>query len=310
MQPDFGRSAGQPIPNSAKLEDSVMIMGPGYKGAPTRLARQILSATLQLAVLGWLCAGELAADAGRVVGQVLHQNGDAISGVAVFLESSERHATTSEAFGRFALEGMAPSSQILLFVLGEETASETVAVAEGQTNEVERVVDWQFVVLETDRRRCPPAVPKEPALVLATLIIFGEVDNQRTELTLGYALSQDLSLDFCYFWNDLDSKQNLPATPPLVANTPENKFQLGLAFSGDRISAPDCYRWSEPFHWEDGLLSGEVPSYGTVNPDATYRLSNSRQVGLNVSNLLNGLQYELFSGDLLERQVLAHVSLS
>ena len=150
----------------------------------------------------------------------------------------------------------------------------------------------------------------EPVFVLSSVGNFGLVDTQGLEISLDYALGSHWRLEFNYSWLDFDVRQEF-AGAPLESNSPENQFNVGLNYADDRFSGAVRYRWVDAFQWAEGItLRGPVPSYGVVNLVASYDLSEAWEVGVNVSNLFNDRHYEIFSGDLLERYVLGHVSFS
>lgn len=153
-------------------------------------------------------------------------------------------------------------------------------------------------------------IADEPLIALITLANFGRLDNQGFELGLDYSLNRHMGLEFNYSWLDHDVREDLPGSPPLVANSPKSKLNLHWTYDGERLSAALHYRWSDSFRWVEALVNGMVPSYRVVNLDARYQLSRSWELGLNVSNLLDDEHYEFFSGDLLGRYALLHVGFS
>jgi len=149
----------------------------------------------------------------------------------------------------------------------------------------------------------------DPIFALSTIVNFGEVDTQGAEVSLNHALARGLSLDFNYAYLDFTVRDELPEAP-LAANGPEHKANLGVTYNRDKVSASASLRWVDSFRWSEGLLRGPVPSYEVLNVAGIYNLTDTWQVGLNVSNLLDDVHYETFSGDLLERRVVAHVGYS
>jgi outer membrane receptor protein involved in Fe transport len=146
--------------------------------------------------------------------------------------------------------------------------------------------------------------PDGAAVVVAqTYTNFGDVDTQGVDVGLRYYFSDDWGLLFGYSWFDFEPGQLLP-------NSPENKFQLGLTYSGSRLDATLRGRWVDEFRWEDGLFKGNVMAYTTVDVNANYRFGKAWKAGVTVANLLDDSHYESFGGDLLGRRALGHLTFS
>jgi outer membrane receptor for ferrienterochelin and colicins len=149
----------------------------------------------------------------------------------------------------------------------------------------------------------------DPIFVLNTIVNFGRVETQGAELALDVSIDRQWSFDANYSWLDFNVRDEL-AEAPLESNGPKHKVNLGLTYNDKRISAAVHYRWVDSFRWSEGLVRGPVPSYDVVNVAGIYRLSDSWELGVNVSNLFDDVHYEAFSGDLLERRVLGHLGFS
>jgi outer membrane receptor for ferrienterochelin and colicins len=149
----------------------------------------------------------------------------------------------------------------------------------------------------------------QPIIALASYTNFGEVDTQGVDVGLNYYFTDKWLFDFSYSWFDFEVKQQFQGDR-LLPNAPENKFALGLTYTGSRFGASVKYRWTDAFPWAAGIFAGNVPSYSVVDLGATYDITNHWQVGLDVSNLLDEEHWQSFGGDLLGRRALAHVSYS
>ena len=74
-------------------------------------------------------------------------------------------------------------------------------------------------------------------------------------------------------------------------NTP--KFRYNITFGNDRVGGSNwgfnfLYRWQDKVHWEGTFGTGEIPSFGTLDGQVSYRLPKIRSlVKLGATNLLN-----------------------
>lgn len=177
------------------------------------------------------------------------------------------------------------------------------ATAQALLDSLQGALGPLFFLLSND------SLSDDPIFALNTIVNFGEVETRGAEVSFNHALNRRLSLDFNYAYLDFEVQDELPEAP-LAANGPEHKANLGLTYNHRRLSASANLRWVDDFRWAEGLLRGPVPSYEVLNVAGIYDVTDAWQVGLNVSNLLDDVHYEAFSGDLLERRVVAHVGFS
>lgn len=146
----------------------------------------------------------------------------------------------------------------------------------------------------------------QPALILS-YANSGAVDTQGIDVAVNYYATNRLTLDFSYSWFDFEIKEK-NVRDQLLPNSPENKFNVGVTYNGDKWGGSVKYRWVDDFPWAAGIFVGEVPSYDLVDLSLSYRLSDAWQLGVDVSNLLDDEHFESFGGDLLTRRALAHIS--
>jgi outer membrane receptor for ferrienterochelin and colicins len=147
-----------------------------------------------------------------------------------------------------------------------------------------------------------------PALVLS-YANAGEVDTQGGELAVNYYITNRWLIDFNYAHFDFDVKSQ-QAGDRLLPNAPEQKFNLGLGFRGDKFDAKATYRWVEEFDWAAGIFVGTIPQYEVVNLSANYRFTDLLGFGVDISNALDNEHYEAFGGDLLQRRALGFVTVN
>lgn len=147
-----------------------------------------------------------------------------------------------------------------------------------------------------------------PALVLS-YTNAGEVDTQGGEIAVNYYVTNNWVVDFNYSKFDFDVKSSLLGDR-LLPNAPENKYNFGLSFRGDRLDTKISYRWVEEFDWAAGVFVGTIPEYEVVNLALNYRINNMFGIGADVSNALGDEHFESFGGDLMDRRALGFVSVN
>ncbi len=148
----------------------------------------------------------------------------------------------------------------------------------------------------------------KPALVFS-YVNAGQVDTQGVEFAVNYYLSNRWLLDFNYSWFDFDVKEQALGDV-LLPNSPEHKYNAGIAWHGGRFDAKLGYRWVDEFPWAAGIFKGNVPSYDVVNLSGNYRISDRFSVGADVSNALDNEHWETFGGDILHRRAVGFVTVN
>lgn len=173
------------------------------------------------------------------------------------------------------------------------------------------------LLLATLRGALPPALfaflsnndDGRPVFALASYTNAGQVDTEGIDLGFNYYLSQQWLLDFSYSWFDFDIVDLGGITQQLTPNTPENKFSVGLTYTGDRWGFAVKYRWVEEFYWEAGSsFAGTVPEYEVVNVNGNYQINDRISLAVNVSNALDDKHWESFGGDIVRRRALGTVT--
>jgi len=138
---------------------------------------------------------------------------------------------------------------------------------------------------------------------------FGQVDTQGLEVGLNLYLNSQWVLDANYSWFDFDVKNQI-AADPLLPNTAENRYGVGITYNGSKFNGSAKWRHSDEYAWSAGVFQGFVPSYDVVDLVAGFRINDRIEVGLNVTNLFDDKHFEIFGGDILERRALAHIGFS
>jgi outer membrane receptor protein involved in Fe transport len=138
---------------------------------------------------------------------------------------------------------------------------------------------------------------------------FGRVDSRGIELGVSHFLTGKFRLDGAANWFDFDIREPAPGFPDLLLpNTPEWQVSMGLQYRAAPWLVGLRARWSDAFRWSAGVFVGDVPSYSTVDLDASYQVAKNWAVGTSLSNLLDDEHYEFFGGSVLGRRALAFVT--
>lgn len=138
----------------------------------------------------------------------------------------------------------------------------------------------------------------------------GRVEEWGTEVGANYYLSNELSLNANYAWfnfNILEASANDVLTP----NAPTNKLNGGMTYRSARgYEASVTVKYVPSFDWAAGIYQGRILAYTLVDIAGSYSVTPTVQVGLNVSNLLNRVHYEIFGGSLLKRRAIGTLTLT
>lgn len=97
----------------------------------------------------------------------------------------------------------------------------------------------------------------------------------------GYELNANMSSD---------RLQDVPANVVTFFNTPKFRYNIGFANNniGKHWGFNALYRWQSDLYWEGTFGTGDVPSFGTMDAQVTYKVPKIRsQWKLGASNLFN-----------------------
>ena len=86
--------------------------------------------------------------------------------------------------------------------------------------------------------------------------------------------------------------------------------RVALAPERGRITGSLRYRWVDTFHWVAGIYSGQVPTYGVLDLNGSYEVTEHITIGADVANMLDNDHYEAFGGDVLRRRAIGHLTYS
>ena len=145
-----------------------------------------------------------------------------------------------------------------------------------------------------------------------------KVSTKGFTIGMNYFLNQYITLNGNYSWNKLNIKGTDDPIIPAY-NTPEHKFNLGIAIRDISILIPELnlntYNWgmSVNYKWVEGFIfegspqfTGEVPSYAQLDAQinkAVPSINATFKVG--ASNLLNNLTYQVYGGPRVGRMMYA-----
>jgi iron complex outermembrane receptor protein len=146
-----------------------------------------------------------------------------------------------------------------------------------------------------------------PAFVISSTNA-GKVDTKGGEVSLNYYLSPRVSAGLNYSRFEFNVRDEA-LNDLLLPNAPANKWNFGMAYRQDRLTARLSYRWVERFRWASGVFRGDVPAYGVVNLSSRWKASELFGLGAEAVNLLDKRHRETFGGDVLRRRALAFVEL-
>lgn len=143
---------------------------------------------------------------------------------------------------------------------------------------------------------------------------INQVTTQGFSLGLNYYFARNFTLNGNYSWNKLNKEfSDDPIIPAF--NTPEHKFNLGIAsrdLSGllpNPVGFNINYKWIDSFIFEGSpQFTGGIPSYSLLDVQANYlfrSLNTTLKIG--ASNVLNNKRFQTYGGPRIGR--LAYVSL-
>jgi iron complex outermembrane receptor protein len=134
----------------------------------------------------------------------------------------------------------------------------------------------------------------------------GEVDEQGIELGINYYLSKEWFIDANATWFDFEIKSK-QAGDQLIPNTPDKKFNVGVAYNGSKFNGSVKYRHVPSFDWAAGIFVGRIKEYDIFNAALGYQINQNFRVGVNALNLTDEEHYEIFGGAILGRRILGNV---
>jgi outer membrane receptor protein involved in Fe transport len=139
----------------------------------------------------------------------------------------------------------------------------------------------------------PAAAPTELASPFTTDNYSFTINTANDVKARGWGLSVNYQIGKGYEFNanlSSDKLYKVPANVVTFFNTPELRYNFGLANNsiGKHWGFNILYRWQDDMFWEGTFGTGDVPSFGTVDAQVTYKVPSIRsQWKLGASNLFN-----------------------
>ena len=134
------------------------------------------------------------------------------------------------------------------------------------------------------------------AIPFDTLNFYSVAVNSPTTVDIsGWGASIEYQMDGNYFIRANafgDHINNVPTGFKSYFNTPEIRFNLGFGNSGfgkdDRLGFNIVYRWQDGYFTESDFRQGDVPSYGTLDAQVSYKFPKPKILlklgGTNITN--------------------------
>ena len=139
----------------------------------------------------------------------------------------------------------------------------------------------------------PAGAPTELVSSFTTDNYSFTINTERDVQAKGWGLSVNYSVGKGYEITGNISSDKLYQVPENIVtffNTPELRFNLGLSNNnlGKHWGFNVLYRWQDDVYWEGTFGTGDVPSFGTMDAQVSYKVPNIRSIWkFGASNLFN-----------------------
>lgn len=134
----------------------------------------------------------------------------------------------------------------------------------------------------------------------------GEVDTNGLDVAFNYYVNDKWTIMGNYSWFDFEVIDQL-VSDALTPNASENKWNLGVTYSADRLSAGLKLHVVEGFPWAAGVFVGQIPDYETINFNLQWDFAEQWEMGLDINNLADEEHYQIFGGSVNGRRALGTV---
>jgi iron complex outermembrane recepter protein len=114
------------------------------------------------------------------------------------------------------------------------------------------------------------------------------VNSWGVGIGLNYKLYKNYVLSGNYSWADFDADLSSNPEFEIGFNTPRNKFNIGLNNREvvKNVGFDVSYRWQQAFRWESSFAHGDIPSFGVVDAQVSYKSKSLKSIfKLGASNL-------------------------
>lgn len=157
--------------------------------------------------------------------------------------------------------------------------------------------------LSVGTQELQPFIPLGHPVIVVSYTNAGDVDLDGVELGFNYYINDNWYLNGTYSSFDFTVNDQL-AGDRLVPNASDLKYNVGVGYNGNSISASLDYKHVDGFDWAAGTFVGAVPDYDIITLTSDYRFSDMFRVSLNISNLADDEHYQIFGGAVLGRRAL------
>ncbi len=154
----------------------------------------------------------------------------------------------------------------------------------------------------------PTSSAGQPILTLS-YTNAGEVDMDGMEFTFNYYLNDNWTVDGNISWFDFNVV-DAGVEADIVPNSPEYKYNLGLSFNRDKLSASAKWKHTDDFAWAAGVFVGHIPAFDTMNINVDYKFSDRIRGTVNVINAFDDEHFELYGGSINGRQASGSIHFS
>lgn len=129
----------------------------------------------------------------------------------------------------------------------------------------------------------PAAAPTELASPFTTNNYSFVVNTSDNVNAIGWGASINYAVGKGYeFTANVSSDQlrNVPSNVVTFFNTPKYRYNIGLGNSdlGRGVGFNVQYRWQDNVYWEGTFGTGEIPSFGTVDAQISYKLPKTKSM--------------------------------
>jgi outer membrane receptor protein involved in Fe transport len=123
-----------------------------------------------------------------------------------------------------------------------------------------------------------------------------QVTSSGVGIGLSYPVFKSMTIDGSYNWATFDTETDVESDFRAGFNTPEQKFTVGLSArpSNNRAKFKKFgfgvnYRWQESFLWESTYGTWNVPEFGVMDAQVSYKISSLKTVAkIGGTNILGG----------------------
>jgi len=120
------------------------------------------------------------------------------------------------------------------------------------------------------------------------------------------SVTKEWLIDANATWFDFEVKSQ-QLGDKLLPNTPDKKFNAGVAYNGRKLYGSLKWRHVPSFDWAAGVFAGRIKGFDVFNASLGYQVNSNIRVGMNALNLTDKEHYEIFGGSVLGRRILGNV---